>query len=284
MQRTKKHIVCPVCKGTPQPQMNALKTHWYCNRCCLGWIKKVPNVTYKEDYYSSGSSLLSIVFVPLELLFYKIRESYVGLQIKNLYIDVGAGDGKFLSHINAKKKIGVEISFSGRKIMEKNGLRTLPPKAFLTSRDMNADYISFWHVLEHVDRPMDYIKSAKSNLSNSGKILIAVPNIDSFESKLFKKHWFHLTPQYHIWFFSPSSLKKIFDKIDLQIDRIDYWAIEHHFAGILQSFINFSTHTDNVLHKLIKRKQDLSSLSASTFFWLIFWSTIGLPIVLSFWI
>lgn len=264
--------------------MNTLKQYFYCRNCSLGWIKKIPPTTYKENYYTSASSILARLFVPLEICFYKMRESYIGLQKKGLYIDVGAGDGNFLRHINAKRKIGVEISASGRKIMEKNGLQTLSPKEFLSLRNKNADFISFWHVLEHVDHPIDYIKAAKSNINKNGKLIIAVPNVDSFEFNVFKQYWFHLTPQYHICFFSPYALNKILKLLDMQIERVDYWAIEHHFAGVLQSFINATTHTDNALHKLIKRKQDLSSLSLIAVFWIILWCTVGLPIVFCFWI
>ncbi len=285
MQRTKnKRIVCPICKKTPKPQMNLLVTHWYCDRCSLGWIKKIPRSIYKEEYYSSGSSVLAKIFIPLELFFYKIRESYIGLQMKIFYIDIGAGDGNFLDHVNAKKKIGVEISASGRKKMENIGLQTLSPKEFLKSKHKNADYISFWHVLEHVDNPINYIKAAKENISTNGKIIIAVPNVNSFEFKLFRQYWFHLTPQYHIWFFSPQSIQKLLKLVDMQIDRIDYFSVEHHFAGILQSVINASAHTDNALHKLIKRRQDLSSVSFSTILWIIFWCTLGLPFVILFWL
>src|SRR5882762_6385184 len=156
MQRTNSTIVCPICNKSPEPQMNTLGTYWYCKSCSLGWIKKIPKTTYKENYYSSGSSILAKLFIPLELLFYKIRESYVGLQEKNFYMDVGAGDGNFLKHINAKKKIGIEISLSGRTKMEKIGLQTLTPEKFLKSKNTNSDYISFWHVLEHVDDPVIY--------------------------------------------------------------------------------------------------------------------------------
>jgi 2-polyprenyl-3-methyl-5-hydroxy-6-metoxy-1,4-benzoquinol methylase len=281
---TSEKISCPICGEKPNGQMNNLKQYWYCTQCSLGWIKEIPKTTYKESYYTSGSSILAKLFVPLEVFFYKIRESYIGMQKKAFYIDVGAGDGNFLSHVNAKRKIGVEISQSGRKIMEKNGLETLSPKEFINSKNKKADVISFWHVLEHVDHPIDYIKAAKNTINKSGKIVIAVPNADSFEFRLFKQYWFHLTPQFHIWFFTPRALKRILKLADLKIERIDYWTIEHHFAGILQSFINFTTHTDNALHKLIKRRQDLSSLSFASIFWIIFWCTIGLPIVFFFWI
>src|SRR6267154_1566263 len=137
-----KKISCPVCGKTPVGQMNTLKQYFYCRYCSLGWIKKVPPTTYKENYYTSGSSLLASLFVPLEICFYKIRESYIGLQKKGLYVDVGAGDGNLLRHVNAKRKIGVEISTSGRNIMERNGLDTLSPKEFLSLRNKNADFIS----------------------------------------------------------------------------------------------------------------------------------------------
>lgn len=284
MQRREKNkIACPVCQNAPLPQMNNMKFFWYCNNCSLGWIKKKPRTIYETNYYTSGSSILAKAFSPIEFCFYKIRESYFGLQKKKLYIDVGAGDGNYLTHVNAERKIGVEISVSGRKKMANKGLQTLSQNEFLKIKNKKADYISFWQVIEHVNTPIAYLKATKNNLSKNGKVLIAVPNINSFEFRIFKRYWFHLTPEYHVWFFSPKALNKMLTLAGLKIERIDYWAIEHQLAGIVQSCINRTTNTNNTLHKLIKRKQDLSTVSFKTIFWIVFWCTVGIPFILIFW-
>lgn len=275
---------CPLCNKIAKAQMGGLSAYWFCSGCLLGRIKKMPRTDYKETYYTSGSSFLSKLFMPLGDFFFRIRESYVGTEKKNLWIDVGAGEGSFLEKITAKKKIGVEISRSGRGSMRRKKITVMTNDEFLRAKKLNADVISFWHVLEHVDNPFAFIRAAERNLSSSGKLVIAVPNIASYEFEKFGTNWFHLAPLYHVWFYSPSSMRKILQNSGLTTEKIDYWAIEHHFTGLLQSIINKTTGSDNILHKLIRRKQDLSTVHIGQILWILFWCTLGLPGIILFWI
>lgn len=275
---------CFLCNRKASENLNELENYYYCHYCNLAWIKKYKKVKYGKTYYKPKSNMASKLFSPIEIMFYKLRNSYTGSKKNKLWIDIGAGDGKYLEKVIAKNKIGVEVSRPGINIMKKNGLKTMTNEQFLNKKGLNADIISFWHVLEHVTNPWDYIRAAKRNLKNKGNIIIAVPNIESYEFKLFKKYWFHLVPKFHIWHFSPKAIELILNKEKLKIKNIDYWSIEHHLTGLLQSFINYFTHSDSVLHRLIKRGLNFSSLSFGDFFWITFWCTLGLPIVLAFWI
>ncbi len=272
---------CPICKKEPDSSFFGIQGYRYCSRCQLGWLKKLPKITYKENYYKGTSGIVSKLFIPIGLIFYKIRSSFAKEKNK-LWIDVGAGDGGFLKTVNAQRRIGVEISKAGRKIMEEAGLETLSNEEFLKTSGLNADVISFWHVLEHVERPWEYLEAAKRNLSKKGRIIIGIPNSDSFELKYFKKYWFHLVPKYHLWHFSKNSIELLLNKSGFKTNHIDYWSVEHHLAGTLQSFINRTAGSDSVLHRLVKRGLDYSP-TFKDIFWSIFWLTIGLPVVFSFW-
>jgi hypothetical protein len=275
---------CILCHQNAAPSMGKQKGYWYCQTCSLGWIKRIPKITYQSEYYTSGSSLLGKLYVPVEKFFYMIRNSYANSLIKSLWIDVGAGDGNYLIHVPSQKKIGVEVSSSSRETMKRNGLQVLTNNEFLKTSNLKADVISFWQVLEHVQKPLLYVTAAEKNLKKTGIIIIAVPNVASHEFALFGKYWFHLAPLYHIWHFSPRSLSILLEKANLQVERIDYWAVEHHLTGSLQTIINRTTKSEDILHKLIKRRQNLQKLTAGQKLWILFWCSMGLPLVILFWI
>lgn len=274
---------CPICKKKSSSSFFGIEGYRYCSNCHLGWLKKLPKVVYAENYYKGTSSIASKLFAPIRLFFYILRKTFAGMDRKKIWIDVGAGDGGFLKTVNAEEKIGVEISLAGRDIMEKDGLKTLSDEKFLKTSGLNADIISYWHVLEHVEKPWEYLKAGKRNLAKAGKIIIGIPNSDSFEFRYFRNSWFHLVPQYHLWHFSLKSMSLLLADTGFKIESIDYWSIEHHLTGILQSFINKTVGSDSVLHRLVKRGLDYSP-SLKDIFWSIFWLTIGLPIVFLFWI
>lgn len=265
--------------------MQGIPDYWYCDNCWVGWVGKTSKADYGETYYKGKSTIASLIFAPIGNFFYRIRRVYAGNKKKDVWIDVGAGDGGFLRTVGASRRIGVEVSASGRKIMEQNGLETLSDKQFLKAKGLNADIISFWHVLEHVGNPWDYLKAAKNNLRKGGKIIIGVPNIASFEFTLAREYWFHLQPKFHIWYFTPRSIKKLLKKEGYKIEMIDHWSLEHHLTGVLQSFINKTSNSkENVLHKLIKRGTGKNSIKPKDLFWSLFWTTIGFPVVFSFWL
>ncbi len=280
----KAYKICPLCKKIPEQQLFGLENYRYCRNCSLGWIKKFSELPYRDTYYRGTSSLFSLLFFPVSIIFYLIRINYVRKRNIRLWIDVGAGDGGFLKFVNAKRKIGVEISSSGRTIMEKSGLETATEREFLKESGLNADVISFWHVLEHTQNPWIYLRSAHRNLAEKGTIVIGIPNFESFEFKIFKRCWFHLDPKRHFWHFSTKSIKGIISNEGFEIKKIDFWSLEHHLTGVLQSFINKSSGSENILHRLVKRAGDSAFFSLRDAFWSIFWLTIGFPVVVGFWI
>lgn len=275
---------CPLCGGKPKVGLSKLPGYFYCQKCQLGWRKKLAKVKYAEDYYQPQSNLASKLFRPIVSFFYALRQVYVGDGQNKLWMDVGAGDGEFLATIKALRRIGVEISSSGRRKMKEKGLETMTDQQFLKGQGLKAEVISFWHVLEHVGKPKDYLQAAKRYLVRDGQLLIGVPNLDSLSFRFFGSRWFHFQPKYHLWHFSPHSLTKILKKTGLHVKKIDYWSPEHSLAGILQTFINATAGSENVLHQLVKRGAGFFSLSTKDVFWIVFWLTLGLPIIFLFWL
>lgn len=277
-------LICPLCRKKTNVNLEKISEYAYCTYCKLGWFKKNKVIKYDTTYYQGKSRIVSNLFIPIEKMFYFIRNSYLPKKIYDVWIDVGAGNGNYLINVKSRKKIGVEISKAGRKIMKKNKLTTMTNNDFLQKKNFRADIISFWHVLEHVDKPWQYLEASRKNLKNSGKIIIGVPNCDSFEFYMFGKYWFHLVPNFHLFQFSTKSILLLLKKSGFKVEKIDYFAIEHHLTGVLQSFINFTAKSDSVLHRLIKRRQSFSNLYIKDIFWIFFWCSLGLPFILIFWI
>ncbi len=274
---------CPLCGKKPKAH-SELPEYWWCLICHLGWYKVYPKqIHYQASYYTATSAVASRLFSPIGQLFYAIRNNYAGGVRVNTWIDVGAGDGGYLLTVPAAKKVGVEISLAGRKLMNRLGIIAQTPQEFLHGRGFGADVVSFWHVLEHMDQPWAYLSGAKRQLKSSGLVIIGVPNIDSIERVVSGRRWFHLVPAYHLWHFTPHSMTRLLEKTGFHVERIDYWSIEHHLTGVLQSCINKTSGSDSVLHKLIKRSDGGMRLSLKDIVWSIFWMTLGLPIVVAFW-
>lgn len=274
---------CPLCGRKFKTSLAKDTRYWYCTQCTLAKRKKFSHASYADEYYSASSFLARRLFLPIERLFYFLRTGYVGQTKRNLWIDVGAGDGGYLQTVPAREKIGVEISKPARERMKRVGIHPISDQQFLQMRGREADIISFWHVLEHIDAPWKYLAAAQKNLASDGRIVVAVPNIESLEYRLFGNYWFHLVPQYHLWHFTPKSIRKLLHQQGFRIVKINYWSVEHHPTGILQTFINVTSGTEAALQKLVKRADGGRNMNVRAIFWSIFWLTFGAPLVIIFW-
>lgn len=277
-------LKCPICNSYVVKPYENLRAYLYCLSCHTAQKKLVRKITYDSSYYTAKSTLLEKFTYLVFIIFYNLRQTYVGKSKKNLWIDIGAGDGKFLKNTKATHKLGVESSREGRKLLKIQELEVISDRQFRLKKELNADVISLWHVLEHTNKPWLVLKTSRKNIAKNGKLIVAIPNIDSADFFVFGKNWFHLAPSYHIWHFSMKSITILLEKSGFKIDKVDYWAPEHHLTGILQSFVNISGKSNNILHKLVKRKTNLPHLKTRDLFSILFWITLGLPIVFLFWV
>jgi len=131
-------------------------------------------------------------------------------------LDFGCGSGSFLEqmHHNGWQVTGVDLSApTVYRIRAELNLQvhvgTLPhpdlkPESF--------DVITMWHSLEHVHQPREVLREAHRLLVPGGKLLVAVPNIDSLAFRWFGRNWFGLDLPRHLTHFTPWTLPLMLER------------------------------------------------------------------------
>ncbi len=251
-------------------------------------LKKRKNVSYPGSYVEDEGkrSLISKIVGPLLNFFYFLRI----LRIREItkegsrILDYGAGSGKLVELLVKRgyKAVGYEPSGGAVKVARKRGLKLTDRTSKLRGK---FELIMFWHSLEHIDAQKETIDKAKKMLTKKGKILIAVPNADSFEARFFKEKWFHYTYPLHKVHFTPASLKKLLKAAHLKAKEIDYVNPEYTVSGLVQSFLNLilpeNTLYGVVSHRRIgKSKSTAIRLALVSILVLIFLS----PVILTFYL
>jgi SAM-dependent methyltransferase len=84
--------------------------------------------------------------------------------------------------------------------------RSNDPSDVLTNMTEQYDAIVLWHSLEHLPSPWLVIEKASKALKNDGVLLIAIPNIDGYDSRVMREKWLHLDAPRHLYFYSPEAL------------------------------------------------------------------------------
>lgn len=212
-----------------------------CLNCGLVYINPRPipeeiKQYYPPEYYPSLKEPLYIQ------LLQKNKATIVEcFKKKGRLLDLGCGLGMFLAQMEKKgwEVYGVEFSSIACKYA-KNTLGLINiynqdahvqsvelPKLFF-------DVVTMWHLIEHLHDPTSVIKKVTQLLKEDGILIIACPNFDSLQRKIFKSNWYQLDPR-HLFYFTPKSLKKILKICGFKMVGISY----RYFADPYLDMVDF---------------------------------------------
>ena len=143
-------------------------------------------------------------------------KSYFNTEVSLL--DIGCGTGDFLKYcgIFGWKTIGVEPDPDARKQAMDKGLDVYEPQ-HLDNIKTQYDVITMWHVLEHVHSLDERLAQLVRLVKDDGIIIIAVPNLQSFDAKYYKEYWAAYDVPRHLSHFSRESIDKLFRKYNLKL-------------------------------------------------------------------
>jgi len=125
-----------------------------------------------------------------------------------------------LSFMNSKgyEVTGVENNPKAILISQKNDIKIHENISKLS--DNSFDLITLWHVLEHLPDPEETFKNTFNLLSNSGHLIVAVPNIYSLDKDYYCENWAGFDVPRHLWHFSTPFLINFASKYNFELIRI----------------------------------------------------------------
>jgi len=152
---------------------------------------------------------------------------------KGSLLDIGAGTGEFLNVANKNgwKTTGIEPSEKAKSIAISKGVSFAESTEILENHSF--DVITMWHVLEHVPDVEKQIKELKRLLKPNGTILIAVPNFNSFDAKHYGKFWAAYDVPRHLWHFSKTAIKILFEREKLQLKKVLPMPFDAFYVSLL---------------------------------------------------
>lgn len=141
------------------------------------------------------------------------------------YLDIGCGAGGVVLKVrNACKVIAaVEPMERWRRVLRENGINVFNSPAKI--QDKQFDVISMFHVVEHLPNPISFLIGLKSKMSDSGMLIIEVPNVDDALLSLYKSkpfsEFFYWSP--HLYYFNPITLSQLLTKAGYNIVTIQQY-------------------------------------------------------------
>lgn len=175
----------------------AVITHYsLCQNCRL--IFQNPRMSDKElnKYYSKGYYRKQLNLTDKQIDEDEAYRTKVDLVIIKKFIgdvkshlDLGGSRGYLLEAVGADQKVVVEPNVSYPKV---NGVKVYPEMNKVTRKSF--DLVTAIHVLEHVPKPLDYLKRMTKYVGKNGYLVVEVPTWKSPGGPLRLAHLSHFEP------------------------------------------------------------------------------------------
>jgi 2-polyprenyl-3-methyl-5-hydroxy-6-metoxy-1,4-benzoquinol methylase len=148
-------------------------------------------------------------------------------------LDVGAGTGDFLwvAEKQGWKISGVEPSQLAKHKAKEKGLELYTDLDQLPQQKF--DVITLWHVLEHLPDLDRQISKLIGLLSDSGTLVVAVPNFKSYDATFYKSFWAAYDVPRHLWHFSRNSIEVIFAKYGMKVIKTKPMIFDAFYVSLL---------------------------------------------------
>lgn len=245
--------ICPICSASSFEDFLQAKDYTTsreifkivkCRTCDFTLTNPRPSESEIGKYYQSekyishtggGKSIFDRIYLLARNFTMKWKLHSVQVYQKpGELLDFGCGTGEFLAYCqsNGWAVTGVEPSENARtKANLKIGKVVSRSISEIGLKQFEA--ITLWHVLEHIHGLESELKRIASHLKKDGTIFIAVPNHQSPDAQHYKQFWAGYDVPRHLWHFSKESIKRLLEKVGLQIIEIKPMKLDAYYVSLL---------------------------------------------------
>lgn len=240
-------------------------SYWDCQSCGLKFMWPVPSRHEISGFYPSGywqetshngplsrlESLYTGILLNLDLVAL-IKRVLPRHHKGKTCLDIGCSRGDFLDKI---RRLGVEvkglegdpraIAYARTRFdleVEQMDLEDWEP-------DEVYDFISAFHVLEHVRDPLQLLHKIKTAMKPESLLYLRVPNVDSLQAHVLGSGWKGLEFPRHISHFSPRSLEFLLEKAGLRVIHVTTWALRDGPPALTSSLCRKGEPTWQMVHQ-----------------------------------
>jgi len=243
-------LTCPIC-GTKveessfkevyvSPYNNQEYKRYECPNCDVHWwepLKIIPEF-YESEVFEDYVAFHEGVGTRLgenHKAFFK----HFPPNVRGKLLDVGCGDGRFLRYAKEQgfEVWGIDFDKKSVENVKRNlGIDTVFAMSleefyeYAKEKNLKFDVITFFEVLEHQDKPREFLEMVKGLLRDGGYIAGSVPNRESvFEIEIYQRNNWIDNPPHHFLRFSKSSLEKALNFLgfkDIEVYKLDFPFIE----------------------------------------------------------
>jgi SAM-dependent methyltransferase len=219
-----------------------------CKKCHFKFTNPRPSERNVGKYYQSEAYIshsnskkgwINRAYHLVRMYTLRQKLSLINSLVKNnkTILDIGCGTGMFLKICkqNGWQVAGVEPD-PGARNQAKELVQSSVEEDILLAYDGKVfDVITMWHVLEHVHELEKVIIKLQKLLAPEGTIVVAVPNCESLDAKIYQEKWAAYDVPRHLYHFSPNSIKTLFKKYKLKVKETLPMKLDAFYVSLLST-------------------------------------------------
>ena len=160
----------------------------------------------------------------------KARGAWRGL------LDVGCGDGSFLTALQARPATGLDWSVEALRAVRargfpgvRGGLEETPfqPGAF--------SVVTMFHYLEHVCPAAPVLAAVRGLLAPDGRLVVQVPNADCWQRALVRSRWAGYDPPRHLVHYATATLRRTLEQNGFEVVRVTHASLRDNPTTLANS-------------------------------------------------
>jgi len=241
---------CPICGAGVEessfkevyvsPYNNQEYKRYECPNCDVHWwepLKIIPEF-YENEVFEGYDAFHERVGTRLRE-YHKAFFKHFPSNVRGKLLDVGCGDGRFLRYAKEQgfEVWGIDFDKKSVENVKRNlGIDTVFAMSleefykYAKEKNLKFDVITFFEVLEHQDKPREFLEMVRGLLKEGGYIAGSVPNRERLFVEMDWKDYFNWDyPPHHFLRFSKSSLEKALNFSgfkDVEVYKLDFSFIE----------------------------------------------------------
>jgi SAM-dependent methyltransferase len=251
------HETCPLCGGGQvarllvAPDRFHLRKEMYrldrCSSCTGVWLASPPKPEEMGRHYTADyhTGIMAAGEGPVARRWKYPRTRIDQYKQGGAILDIGCSSGGFLSTMKgaAWELYGIEMEKATAERAKANTGASIFVGDAVTAPFLpeTFDVITSFDLLEHVYFPRQFLTKVLEWLKPGGIYYAIMPNIDSWEAKLFGTHWYGLELPRHLFHFSPHSLRCLmtelgFEEVCVKTPRVSYMrrSVGYVFSSLLE--------------------------------------------------
>lgn len=226
--------VCPICAGKSESYFEisgvGAPGHYHidtCRTCEFTYVRNIPSVEFLREAYRTLYGKAR-TFVPEDAPHKRLKNWFFAKRIENIakpgrkrVLEIGYAQGNLLKALQRRGGFeieGIDFGEGPYQYLKSLGLNvSLSSVEDMKYADGRFDIVVGLHVLEHVQDPVRFIGEIRRILSARGRVYLQIPCPTYWRARLAGKTWRGFSPPFHLWYFSPKSIRLFLSKYGFQV-------------------------------------------------------------------